>query len=267
MSAYVVDPEVIDVIVAGVENLARSSATTHLLPTSWAAMAGQWEKLGRDLLSLNVAAVNERYGEREQPPTYHRTLRLPPDSFVLLKAAHELLYQCAEGEAQETVLFAELTVFCSSLADQIVRDLPAYQSAAVGPGSGWPVQVQEPPAPPVRRETEYLSAAETAKLLRQALAQAFPGVKFRVRSKTYSGGAGIDVDWLEGPAHKDVDHVAQQFSGATFDGMIDLKEYKPAVELAGHDRPVHFGADFVFCRRYTQEEVAQGWTPFSQEVK
>ena len=263
MSAYVVDPEVIDVIVAGAKNLARSSATAHVLPTSWAAMAGQGEKLGRDLLSLNVAAVNERYGEREQPPTYHRPLRLPPDRLVLLKAARELLYNCAEGEAQETVLFAELTVFCSSLAGQIVRDLPAYQSASVGPGSGWPVPVQEPPS----RETEFLSAAETAKLLRQALAQAFPGVKFRVRSKTYSGGASIDVDWLEGPAHDEVDRVAQRFSGATFDGMIDLKEYKPAVELAGHDRPVHFGADFVFCRRYTQEEVAQGWTPFSQEVK
>jgi hypothetical protein len=267
MSAYVVDPEVIDVIVAGVEHLARSSATAHLLPTSWAALAGQGEKLGRDLLSLNVAAVNERYGEREQPPLYHRTPRLAPDRFVLLKAAHELHYNSAEGEAQETVLFAELTVFCATLAGEIVRDLPAYKNAAVGPGSGWPVPVPEPPAPPVRRETEFLSAAETAKLLRQALARAFPGVKFRVRSKTYSGGASIDVDWIDGPEHTAVDHVAQQFSGATFDGMIDLKEYKPPVELEGHDRPVHFGADFVFCRRYTQEEVAQGWTPFSQEVK
>lgn len=41
--------------------------------------------------------------------------------------------------------------------------------------------------------TKYLSCAETAKLIRQALKEAFPDMKFGVRSKTYSGGASIDV--------------------------------------------------------------------------
>lgn len=36
---------------------------------------------------------------------------------------------------------------------------------------------------------KYLSCAETAKLLRQALKESFPGVKFSVRSSVYSGGA------------------------------------------------------------------------------
>lgn len=40
---------------------------------------------------------------------------------------------------------------------------------------------------------EYLSAAETAALLRKALAKSFPGQKFYVRSQTYAGGASIDV--------------------------------------------------------------------------
>ena len=40
---------------------------------------------------------------------------------------------------------------------------------------------------------DYLSAAETAVLIRKALAKSFPGTKFYVRSETYSGGASIDV--------------------------------------------------------------------------
>ena len=41
--------------------------------------------------------------------------------------------------------------------------------------------------------TKYFTCAETAKLIRQSLKEAFPGVKFSVRSSTYSGGASIDV--------------------------------------------------------------------------
>jgi hypothetical protein len=125
-------------------------------------------------------------------------------------------------------------------------------------------------------ETKYLSCAETAKLLRQALAKEFPGTKFSVRSKTYSMGASIDVRWSDGPSYQRVNDVAKQFQGADFDGMIDLKSYNDHwidqdgnVSLAhvegttgskGIIEPgrwegtpgavkVHFGADYVFCER------------------
>ena len=42
-------------------------------------------------------------------------------------------------------------------------------------------------------EVRYLTCAETAKLARAALKQAFPGVRFSVRSDTYAGGASIHV--------------------------------------------------------------------------
>jgi Large polyvalent protein associated domain 29 len=44
-----------------------------------------------------------------------------------------------------------------------------------------------------------LSAAETAVLVRKALRTAHTGVKFRVRSSSYAGGASIDVSWTDGP--------------------------------------------------------------------
>jgi hypothetical protein len=133
--------------------------------------------------------------------------------------------------------------------------------------------------------TRYLSCAETAKLIRVALKKAFPGVKFSVRSSTYSMGASIRVGWTDGPTDKAVDSVVQVYSGAGFDGMIDLKYHKSAwlmpdgsatfakttgtagsmgtVSSAQEMQPsfkaeqVHFGADYVFTnRRYSMPVYA-----------
>lgn len=71
-------------------------------------------------------------------------------------------------------------------------------------------------------ETEYLSCAETAKLLRQRLKDRFPQTRFSVRSKTYSGGASIDVSWTDGPTEREFNAVAQIFASKDFDGMIDM---------------------------------------------
>jgi len=109
--------------------------------------------------------------------------------------------------------------------------------------------------------TTYLTCSDTAKLIRKALKREFPGVKFGVRSKTYSGGASIDVKWTDGPTPERVEDVAKRYQGATFDPMIDLKSYVPG-QLSYQDDPardgeaVHFGADFVFCERSFSEAFA-----------
>jgi hypothetical protein len=69
----------------------------------------------------------------------------------------------------------------------------------------------------------YLTCAETAKLVRGALKRAFPGVKFSVRSSTYSMGASINVHWTDGPTTEQVRGVTSPYEGSGFDGMIDLK--------------------------------------------
>ena len=90
---------------------------------------------------------------------------------------------------------------------------------------------------------DYLSTAETARLVRRALARAFPATKFYVRSQVYSGGASIDV-YYDGiasreldpstnrvtgvryhdgaPTSEEVERVAKAYAGGGFDGMIDL---------------------------------------------
>jgi hypothetical protein len=91
-------------------------------------------------------------------------------------------------------------------------------------------------------ERRYLSCAETAKLVRAALKESFPGVKFSVRSDSYAGGASIDVRWVDGPTGKQVDEILGAFEGAYFDGMIDYKGSRYH-KLDG--KPVHFGANFI----------------------
>lgn len=70
--------------------------------------------------------------------------------------------------------------------------------------------------------TRYVSAADTAKLIRAQLKAKFPGVKFSVRTSVYAGGASIDVSWTDGPTSKLVDQVVKPFAGGGFDGMIDM---------------------------------------------
>ena len=129
----------------------------------------------------------------------------------------------------------------------------------------------------------YLTCAETAKLVRKALAKAHPGVKFRVRSDTYSMGASIYIHWIDGPTSKEADATVAPFSGARFDGMLDLKHSCSSWLMpdgsasfgrsagtegsrgthAGYDhtRPhpeaeaVHFGADYVFTDREHSESL------------
>jgi len=122
----------------------------------------------------------------------------------------------------------------------------------------------ERPAPRQSRELErvratmsdyeYMSCAETAKLVRVALKAAFPGQKFSVRSSTYSMGASIDVSWVDGPTEAEVKRITGYYEGSWFNSSEDLKEYKPAVKLPD-GRRVKFGADSVSLHRNYSVEL------------
>lgn len=102
--------------------------------------------------------------------------------------------------------------------------------------------------------SKYLSCAETAKIVRQALKEAFPGIKFSVRSSTYSGGASMRVRWTDGPNNAQVEAITDGFNGAYFDGMID---YKGSVYHMMNGEQVRFGSDFIFCERDFSDAAVQ----------
>lgn len=119
------------------------------------------------------------------------------------------------------------------------------------------------------KERKYITCADTAKLLRAALKSQFPGIKFSVRSNTYSGGASIDVSWTDGPFTSEVDSIAKRYEGASFDGSIDLKEYHDdLVWFEGDSEPtvVHYGADYVFTSRDLSPAYIEQLSKVAQKV-
>lgn len=102
--------------------------------------------------------------------------------------------------------------------------------------------------------TNYVSVTETASLIRAALKRAFTGTKFTVRSKSYSGGASVTVSWTDGPVEPVVRQILDNFEGATFDPMQDLKSSRVTVF---EGQRTHFGADYVFTSRNHSDALIQ----------
>lgn len=139
---------------------------------------------------------------------------------------------------------------------------------------------------------KYYSVTETAVLVREALKNNFPGVKFSVRSSSYAGGASIDVRWTLGPTVKEVDSVVRVYQSESFDGSIDMACYKdhwmtpdgqvsirstPGTQgsmgyIPAQDNPapegavpVHFGSHYVQTAR-REAETWQGEISFREQV-
>jgi hypothetical protein len=92
--------------------------------------------------------------------------------------------------------------------------------------------------------TKYISCTDTAKEIRKTLRENFPDAKFSVRSDQYSMGASIRVTIVSGKADKtEVEAQVKFFSGATFDGSTDSKNYHTR---DWNGETVYWGADYVF---------------------
>lgn len=61
-----------------------------------------------------------------------------------------------------------------------------------------------------------------AKNIRKELKLAFPGVKFSVRSDSFSMGNSVDVSWSNGPTSKAVEEIIGKYQYGHFDGMEDI---------------------------------------------
>jgi hypothetical protein len=69
--------------------------------------------------------------------------------------------------------------------------------------------------------TTSYTATETAKFVRAALKENFPGVRFSVKSSIHT----INISWIDGPIAKQVEAVTNAFGGMGFDGMQDMNTY------------------------------------------
>ena len=70
--------------------------------------------------------------------------------------------------------------------------------------------------------------SEAAKLVRKELKEAFkntfPDTKFSVRTKAFSMGTSMDIDWTDGPRTTAVQEIVGKYQYGHFDGMTDCYE-------------------------------------------
>jgi hypothetical protein len=67
--------------------------------------------------------------------------------------------------------------------------------------------------------------ARAAFNIKKELQNAFPGVKFSVKSSSFAGGNSVDVHWENGPTSAEVDAIISKYEQGSFNGMTDCYEY------------------------------------------
>lgn len=70
----------------------------------------------------------------------------------------------------------------------------------------------------------YATAKLGAANIRTELKRAFPGIKFSVRSDSFSGGDSIDISWELGPTADEVQAITAKYQEGHFNGMEDIYE-------------------------------------------
>lgn len=73
----------------------------------------------------------------------------------------------------------------------------------------------------------YVSVAKVAQNLRVNLKAVFGNVKFGVRSKSFSGGNEISVEWVNGPTETMVEKETGKYEDSSTDFTGDYRDYTP----------------------------------------
>lgn len=99
-------------------------------------------------------------------------------------------------------------------------------------------------------ENRHSSTAFAAANMRKQLKRAFPGVKFSVRSESFSGGDAIRVSWTNGPTKTQVEEITDRYEKGRFDSQEEIYNYRnsPFTDLFG-------GAKYVSCSREIETDI------------
>ena len=68
------------------------------------------------------------------------------------------------------------------------------------------------------------SHAAAANAIKAELNKAFAGIKFSVKSSSFSMGNSVDISWTDGPTVREVEAISQKYQYGHFNGMEDIYE-------------------------------------------
>lgn len=123
----------------------------------------------------------------------------------------------------------EIAAFIAAATERQAREAierkQAAEKAATDRAQRSAAAIQAHPYLVPLAQGEYASAKAGAANLRRHLKHAFPGIKFSVRSDTFSGGDSIDIKWAMGPTVKEVEAISNRYQEGHFNGMEDIYEH------------------------------------------
>jgi hypothetical protein len=98
------------------------------------------------------------------------------------------------------------------------------------------------------------SHAIAAQNIKKELSQNFLGIKFSVKSKSYSGGNSINIDWELGPTTEQVKAFTYKYEAGDFDGMTDCYNYSNDFKTRQFQEK-NGSAKYIFCNRNIPDYV------------
>jgi len=142
MSSYVVDDATINKVVAylyfeAMDSRSNGEIARKLRNLDYNLLSMEdCKRLAEDMFSLNVRAVNQRYGEGEAEKfrslDFKFQLQSPTSLIKTLKAFECWSYQCCEGDVILSNLYKALGQVAIFLAWRVVHGLPEWEKEGWG---------------------------------------------------------------------------------------------------------------------------------------
>lgn len=105
-------------------------------------------------------------------------------------------------------------------------------------------------------KTLYDTPVDAAKGMRKELKQAFPDIKFSVRTEYFANGNSIDISWELGATVKEVEKITNKYQYGWFDGMTDMYNYEDTLVTDKNGEIMELGgAKFVMAQRNVPNEI------------
>lgn len=136
MSAFVVNTDTLNKIVSEMVAEANEDSMREMFKVAdgwfyYPLLVDDCQRLINDLHAMNVRAVNQRYGEDEQPERQHYTYQITR-KIDAYKALRCFLYQCSEGDVPDEPLFKAMHELSNDWAHNIVIEMPEYDKQPWG---------------------------------------------------------------------------------------------------------------------------------------
>lgn len=202
-----------------------------------------------------------------------RRLSTKADREAVREAAFKHLIE--QGFARED--YKGLVIFSRDRQDEGRFDLKIYKGTASSPYHNYYYRQVERRNEAIVKEKGYFdrneaykaeqkakggyhsTAAMAAAAIKAELQAKYPGIKFSVKSDTYSMGSSVRASWVDGPSYDEVDSLISKYQYGHFDGMQDLYE----ISNSRDDIPQ---AKHVFAERSMSEETRAILEPQAAEI-